>query len=126
MKKDIESGGDIELLVNTFYAKVKVNPVIGYIFKDIAKVNWESHLPVMYRFWENAIFYSGGYTGNPLMKHKHLDKIFPLTAEHFGEWNKLFLTTVDELFAGNNASLAKQRAISISTVMQLEISKSKK
>jgi len=88
-------------------------------------VNWEKHLPVMYKFWENAIFYSGGYLGNPLIVHKHLNKLFPLTTEHFVEWNKLFLGTVDELFEGQNANLAKQRALSISTVMQLELFKSK-
>lgn len=123
MKRDIATAADIELLVNTFYEKVKDNAVIGYIFTDVMKVNWERHLPVMYRFWENAIFYTGGYTGNPLMVHKHLDKIFPLTSEHFAEWGKLFLNTVDELFEGEKANLAKQRATSISTVMQLELRK---
>jgi hemoglobin len=125
MKKDIETEADIELLVNSFYDKVKENPVIGYIFNDIAAVNWERHLPVMYNFWSNAIFYSGGYTGNPLIAHKHLDKLFPLTTAHFSEWNKLFTTTVDELFEGEKANLAKQRALSISTVMQIELLKSK-
>lgn len=125
MKNDIGTTEDIELLVNTFYNKVKVNPVIGYIFNDAVKVNWEKHLPVMYQFWENVIFYTGGYAGNPLMIHKHLDKLFPLTKEHFAEWNKLFLSTVDELFEGEKANLAKQRALSISTVMQLEIFKAK-
>jgi hemoglobin len=121
MKKDLETGKDIELLVNTFYQKVKMNPVIGYIFTEVVQVNWEHHLPVMYRFWENALFYTGGYMGNPLKIHKHLSKLFPLTADHFREWNKLFSATVDELFEGEKANLAKQRAISISTVMQLEI-----
>ncbi len=121
MKKDIESGDDIELLVNTFYEKVKQNNLIGYIFSDIAQVNWEKHLPVMYIFWENALFYAGGYTGNPLVIHRHLNKLFPLTAAHFQEWNLLFLNTVDELFEGEKAVLAKKRALSISAVMQLEL-----
>jgi hemoglobin len=125
MKKDLESRKDVELLVNTFYNKVKSSPVIGYIFNDIVQVNWEKHLPVMYSFWENAVFFSGGYTGNPLMVHKHLNQLFPLTSEHFAEWNKLFFITVDECFAGEKANLAKQRALSISTVIQLEIQKSK-
>jgi hemoglobin len=125
MKKDIETSADVKLLVDTFYDQVKENPLIGYIFNDVAKVNWEFHLPVMYRFWENVIFFTGSYTGNPLMIHKHLNRVFPLTPEHFNEWNKLFLNTVDRLFEGEKASLAKQRALSISTVMQLEISKQK-
>ena len=125
MKQDITNGEDVELLVNTFYSKVKLNPVIGYIFKDLLRDNWENHLPVMYRFWGNVLFYTGGYTGNPLMVHKHVNALFPLTAAHFGEWNKLFIATVDELFVGEKADLAKQRALSISTVMQLELLKAK-
>ncbi|MEP7164714.1 MAG: group III truncated hemoglobin [Ferruginibacter sp.] len=125
MKKDIEAGRDIELLVNRFYDKVKTSSVIGYIFNDVAKVNWEKHLPVMYRFWENVIFYTGVYTGNPLLVHKQLDKLFPLAPQHFAEWNILFSSTVDELFEGEKANLAKQRAISISTVIQMEIFKSR-
>lgn len=126
MKKDIETSVDVKLLVDTFYDQVKENPLIGYIFNDVAKVNWQFHLPVMYRFWENVIFFTGGYTGNPLMIHKHLNRVFPLAPGHFNEWNKLFLNTVDRLFEGEKANLAKQRALSISTVMQLEIFKQEK
>ena len=121
MKKDIESKKDIELLVNEFYDKVKTDETIGYIFTDIAKVNWEKHLPVMYNFWENTLFYTGTYEGNPMELHNHLHRLMPLRTEHFKQWNYLFCKTVDELFKGPNAKLAKQRAISISTVMQIKI-----
>ncbi len=121
MKKDIESKEDIHLLVNNFYEKIKADETIAYIFKDIAKVNWEKHLPVMYSFWENTLFYTGTYEGNPMELHKHLHRLMPLTTEHFKQWIKLFNNSVDELFEGKNASLAKQRAISIATVMQVKI-----
>ncbi len=121
MKKDIESKIDIEILVNQFYDKVKMDPVIGYIFTDIVKVNWEKHLPVMYNFWENALFYTGSYTGNPMELHKHINRMIPLKTEHFRQWNKLFTETVDNLFDGEKALLAKQRALSISNVMQIKI-----
>ena len=121
MKNDIESKKEIELLVDTFYIKVKADELIGYIFTDIAKVNWEKHLPVMYSFFENMLFYTGTYTGNPMELHKHINRLYPLTAEHFVRWNLLFTTTVDELFTGDKAELAKQRAKSISAVMQIKI-----
>jgi len=121
MKKDIESRDDIELLVKSFYEKVKIDPVIGSIFTDIARVNWEKHLPVMFDFWENTIFYTGSYLGNPMKSHQNLNRLFPLTKEHFSRWNQLFASTMDELFEGDKAVLAKQRAISISTVMQLKL-----
>ena len=121
MKKDIENRKDIELLITTFYDKVKADETIGYIFNDIAKVNWEKHLPVMFDFWENVLFYTGAYNGNPMIVHQHLHRVVPLTTPHFKQWEKIFTETVDELFDGTNAILAKQRALSISTMMQVKI-----
>ena len=121
MKRDIENRKDIELLLNNFYEKVKPDQVIGFIFTDVMKVNWERHLPMIYDFWENTLLYTGGYNGNPLEIHRRLNKVIPLTAEHFKRWTDLFCATVDELFEGEKALLAKQRAVSISTVMQIKI-----
>jgi hemoglobin len=121
MKRDIVSRNDIELLVNAFYGKVKTDPLIGYIFNDVTKVNWEKHLPVMYDFWDNAIFYTGGYSGNPLKTHQQLHALCHLNKQHFDRWTELFTSTVDELYEGDKAGLAKQRARSIATVMQIKI-----
>jgi hemoglobin len=121
MKKDILNRNDIEILVNSFYEKVKKDEVIGYIFNDVAQVNWEKHLPVMYNFWENVLFYTGAYAGNPMDKHEALDKKTKLNKQHFEQWNRLFSDTVDEYFEGSNAELIKQRALSIATVMQIKL-----
>ena len=121
MQKDIETRADIELLIRSFYEKVRRDPVIGHIFNDLAKVDWVKHLPVMFDFWENTLFYTGSYSGNPMKLHQKLHQIFTLTPKHFSQWILLFTTTVDELFAGERAELAKQRAISISIVMQIKI-----
>ena len=121
MKKDLTNRKDIETLITAFYEKVKFDATIGYIFNDVVKVNWEKHLPVMFDFWENALFYTGTYSRDNMNIHRHLNMVTPLKKEHFEQWNKLFLENVDELFEGPNAELAKQRAISISTVMQIKI-----
>jgi len=86
MKKDIQTGADIKLLVDSFYEKVKTDTSIGYIFTDIVRVNWEKHLPVMYDFWENSLFYTGSYDGNPMAIHKHLNRVVPLTRQHFKQY----------------------------------------
>ena len=49
-KKDIADIQDVELLVNTFYDKVKNNSILAYVFNDVAKVNWENHCHVCIRF----------------------------------------------------------------------------
>lgn len=121
LKKDIETRKDIELLVRTFYERVKADLLIGPIFTKIIKIDWEKHFPVMFDFWENTLFYTGSYSGNPMKSHQRLHRLFPLSEEHFQRWVLLFSSVVDELFEGEKALLAKQRAISISTIMKTKI-----
>lgn len=121
MKKDIENKADIEVLVNSFYNKVKLDDILGPIFTVIIPINWKVHLPVMYQFWENAIFYTGGYTGNPMVMHAHIHKKIGLTTDQFDRWLQLFNKATDERFEGEKANLAKQRAYSIAKVMEEKI-----
>ncbi len=118
MKKDITDRNDIEALVNLFYTKVKNDDILKHFFK---KVSWEKHLNVMYNFWENAIFYTGSYVGNPMNVHQHLHQKMPLSELDFERWIYLFMESTDELFTGEKAKLIKHRAISIATVMKLKI-----
>jgi len=53
--------------------------------------------------------------------HINLHRVARLTKKHFTRWLQLFTATVDELFEGEKAELAKQRALSIATVMQLKL-----
>ena len=121
MKDDIRDRDDVAQLINRFYEKVRANETIGYIFNDVAKVNWEHHLPVMYDFWENVLFHTGTYVRNAVAVHKNLNQLTPLKREHFEEWLTLWKQTVDEIFEGPNAELVKQRAQSIATIMQISI-----
>jgi hemoglobin len=121
MKRDISNRADIQQLVDTFYTKVRSDEVIGYLFNDVAQINWELHLPRMYDFWENIIFQTGSFKGNPMVAHVQLHEKSPLTKEHFARWQQLFLATVNELFEGEKTELAKQRALSIATMMQLKV-----
>ncbi len=114
MKPDISNAEDVKLLINTFYEKVQRDDVIGYIFNDIARVNWSAHLPVMYAFWDFLLLGNAdAYRGNPIQKHFDLHAKHPLKAAHFDRWLALFQSTVDELFEGSNADNAKFRAFAI-------------
>lgn len=123
MKKDIVNRKDIEKLVNLFYAKVKEDKGISHFFTNVVKVDWDKHLPIMYRFWENVLFYTGNYNGNPMQQHLAINAKHPFTIKDFTQWTKLFNETVDELFEGENAELIKQRAQNISTIMQIKMFK---
>jgi hemoglobin len=92
--------------------------LLGRIFQETAKVNWPEHLNALYNFWENIILFTGNYEGNPMNLHLHLHHIAHLNNGHFNQWNYLFIGTVDELFIGEKACLAKQRATSISAIIK--------
>lgn len=121
MLKDIKDRSDIQSLVDTFYARVRKDDVIAYLFNDIAQVDWPHHLPRMYDFWENVVFQTGSFAGNPMVAHLQLHQKSPLTPVHFERWLKLFVETTDELFEGGNAALIKERAGTIAAIIQSKL-----
>jgi hemoglobin len=123
---DITSRADIEQLITVFYEKVKQDKTIGFIFNDVVKINWTVHIPVIVDFWESILLDNPVYTKNAMEVHFDINKKTPLLKEHFTSWIQLFTTTVDELFEGKTAALAKTRAKSIASVMQLKMNSNNK
>jgi len=121
VKKDIRDRPDLELLVNTFYGKVRQDEVIGYIFRSIIGDDWSHHLPVMYQFWETILLNKPGYSGNPVKKHIEVDKKEPLKKEHYDRWLLLWHQTVDELFEGPNAEDIKNRAFLMMNLISMKV-----
>ncbi len=118
---DIQSRMDIELLIATFYEKVKKDDIIGYIFNDIAKINWEHHIPIICDFWETLLLNATSYRKNAMAVHYTLNRKIPLEEKHFQRWLQLFFETVDELFTGDIATMAKTKAKSIAALMQFKM-----
>jgi hemoglobin len=120
-KVDIQSRADVELLIRSFYDKVLVDEQISFIFTDIAQIELEVHFPHLFDFWENVLLKPNGYKKNILKVHLDLNQKVPLTAEHFKQWLKLFHEAVDQLFEGEKANAAKNKATSIGIVMQVKL-----
>lgn len=120
-KSDIASREDIQLLIDSFYRKVVKDDVIGHFFTKVVILNWDKHIPLMYDFWETTLFHKAIYKGNPLKTHLDLHRISELNENHFERWLSLFKSTIDESFKGPKAELAKQRAISIATIIRVKI-----
>ncbi|WP_211092273.1 group III truncated hemoglobin [Chitinophaga eiseniae] len=120
-KREIANTGDIMELVNSFYDKVKADDVIGFIFNDVAKVDWSRHLPVMYDFWESLLLGSGSYGRNVMDPHFKLNKLIPLEPVFFERWLQLFEATVNERFTGERATQAISRARSIKGIMSFKM-----
>ena len=121
MKHDITNRNDLILLVDTFYNKIQLNAKIGFIFTDVAKVDWSHHLPKMYDFWESVLFGEATYKGNPMLTHFALRDKTSLKTEEFDTWKNIFFETVNELFKGENAETIKQKAQSIADLMNFKL-----
>jgi hemoglobin len=101
--KDITNKAEIENLIEIFYGKVFQNEILAPFFKGL---DFKAHKPQMVHFWSFVLISEPGYKTNVTEKHLHM----PLKAEHFEIWIKLFKATIDELFVGETAEMAKQRA----------------
>jgi hemoglobin len=84
--------------------------VIGWIFVDVAKLDVESHVPRIASFWETILLGARSYAGGAFAPHIALHMQVGLRRGHFERWLWLWGTTVDELFAGERAELAKSHA----------------
>lgn len=120
-KHDIGTRQHIETFVVEFYERVKRDPVIGMIFNDIVKMDWAHHIPLITDFWETILLDNPVYRKNAMEKHFEVNKLIPLTGEHFNAWLILFNGTLDDLFTGPVTELAKKRARSIADIMLLKM-----
>lgn len=118
LRADIETPTDVDRLVETFYRKyVLDDPIIGFFFTDIARIDLDKHLPKISAFWQLQLLGKIGYSGQTFAAHNNLHKQTQLTKDHFHRWLYLFELTVDELFSGPRAEAAKQRAHTIARSM---------
>lgn len=119
---EIENRAQIQALVEAFYAKIRVHDQLGPIFNAVI-TDWEEHFVVLTDFWETQLFLKRHYTGNPVRVHQEVDRKTGnvITSEHFGLWLNLWFATIDELYHGEIAWIAKNRAQKMSTMLFLKI-----
>tara|TARA_R110002073_G_scaffold72537_1_gene177658 strand:+ start:691810 stop:692184 length:375 start_codon:yes stop_codon:yes gene_type:complete len=122
MKSDIQNRKDINLFTTQFYDKLLSDKEIQHFFEAIIKNNTlESHLKIVADFWEDLLFQTLNYQKNAMKPHLFLNKTNPFQKKHFEIWLKHFNNTIDQHFTGTKADLAKTRALSIATVMQIKM-----
>ncbi|MBI1836271.1 MAG: group III truncated hemoglobin [Flavobacteriia bacterium] len=110
---DILTRADLKFLVSTFYDVIKLDEMLGPIFlRIIPDDKWESHIEKLTDFWGTHLFGTLDFKGNPVLAHQNVDKKldYSIGQEHFTHWLELWFATVDSLFRGEKALLAKQRA----------------
>jgi hemoglobin len=112
-KPTIETREDVRNLVFTFYEIIKLDEKLGPIFLEIIPTDkWGSHLEILTDFWMVHLFGIMNFKGNPVQAHRDVDKHFnySITQDHFTRWLELWFGTIDSLFSGEKALIAKQRA----------------
>lgn len=125
-KKELDTREDVYLLVSSFYTKVRKDNLLGPIFNTAIK-DWDEHLDRLTTFWETSLFMTRKleqkYIGNPMEAHVKVDRDnnHSITELHFGVWLNLWYQTIDELFVGEYADVAKRRARKMGTFLHLKI-----
>jgi hemoglobin len=105
----IETEADVERLVRRFYQAVIPDPQLGPVFHRM-QVDWSVHIPKLVDFWCLRLFDRPGYAGNAVGAHQPVLDRCPFGSRELARWLELWEETVDELFTGERAELAKQRA----------------
>ncbi len=113
----------IETLPPEYKEKISYNVPFFYGNRGICIV-WPATIPGG-GIKEGVLFNRNIYHNNPMKIHLEMQTKTPLLKHHFDTWLGYFNTTVDEMFEGSVASKAKERALSIATVMQIKISQQK-
>ncbi|MFZ9029593.1 MAG: group III truncated hemoglobin [Crocinitomicaceae bacterium] len=113
---DILSKLDIEILVDQFYEKVLKDDILSPFF---SKLDFDQHKPRMVHFWSFVLLDEAGYTTDVTEKHMSIR----LKKVHFDRWISLFNVTVDTLYKGEKAELAKQRAFLIRWTIESKMNK---
>ena len=133
---DVEQRADLELIIKEFYDRILVDPIIGFIFVDVVKIDLASHLPLIVNFWFDVIFNNNSldkknkaanlYHGNVLQKHLEIHSLVTLKSGHFTRWLYLFNIVIDANYSGRNSELMKDRAELIAKSISAAISDQKK
>jgi hemoglobin len=110
---DIETRDDVEQLVRAFYGRALTDPIIGFIFTDVAHLDLEAHVPEITSFWETILLGAQSYRGGAFAPHAALHYKVRLREGHFERWLVLWRATIDELFDGERAELAKAHALRV-------------
>ena len=121
MIEDVQNRDDLYLIVTEFYKKLLINRELNHFFEKFQdETTLEKHLNTLVDFWDNILFYTGTYGKNAMQPHLLLHQKKPFLKIHFETWLKLFNQSVDDNFKGENASILKNRALSVATIMRIK------
>ncbi|MET2985541.1 group III truncated hemoglobin [Aureibaculum conchae] len=122
--QDIKNRKDIHFLISEFYKKLLSDDLVQHFFEDIIKQEYlEEHIEIITDFWNGILFNVPDYKRNAMQPHLILNQTKPFKNKHFKRWLHHFNTSIDDNFKGEKAEMAKTRALSIATIMEIKMNK---
>lgn len=100
----------LKTLIINFYAKVRKDDLLGPVFNDVAKVNWDHHIPLLCKFWNSVMLGAREYHGNAYGKHIEISKKILINDSHFERWLMLFKETAESTLSVEHAKEIVRRA----------------
>ena len=110
----------IERLLQTFYGRARLDPLIGPIFENKV-TDWDDHLGRVCAFWSSVALMSGRYHGQPMAAHLPL----PIDAPHFDRWLEIFAETARDICPAPAAAHFLARADRIAESLELGLAAQK-
>lgn len=113
----------IEKMVNSFYAKIVKDPLVGPFFTDrfghdIESDIWVEHLKLLSNFWSQMMLGSENYHGRPMAPHFDMHGI---SRKAFEQWLLIFSTNIDELFIPTVGEYFKNQSVAIADRFMLNL-----
>lgn len=99
----------ISTLVDTFYARVREDDLIGPVFNRVV-ADWPEHLAKLKDFWSSVVLSAGRYKGNPMMAHMPIPEMDP---EHLERWLSLWERTLSDIYDPEVAEIFLGKAIMV-------------
>lgn len=106
----------IARLVETFYARVRADALLGPIFNSRVQ-DWQKHEAKIATFWSSVMLQSGTYHGRPMPAHAPL----PVSGAHFDHWLALFGEAARDVCPPAQAAMFLERATAIAQSLEFGI-----
>jgi hemoglobin len=109
---------EIARLVDTFYARVREDEMLGPVFNP-AIGDWPEHLDKLRAFWSSVMLTSGRYKGSPMAAHlRHRAVITPAM---FAQWLALWRCAAREILVPADAEAIIAKAERIAESLELAL-----
>lgn len=105
-------------LVETFYGRVRPDPLIGPVFNRAVE-DWPEHLETLQAFWSSVMLGTDRYKGRPMPAHiRHATDISPAS---FERWLGLWRETTEALMTEDLAAAFQEKAGRIAESLKMGI-----